>query len=162
MDKILKPIHDATVNHMTISESWGKSWVPRIFKQAGLEQHSNKNWNKHLKWPIKVFVTEICNQHELRWCDLTLQNHCLLLFCYLTCLRIHKPLQISTNFFILYLWAQLKHEIVCAYLFWTYNVMQVTADLSVEIKKRQQNEPYILCCGDVCHSEQLYLLIEEK
>ena len=33
--------------------------------------------------------------------------------------------------------------------------MQVTADLSVEIKKRQQNEPYILCCGDVCHSEQL-------
>ncbi len=42
MDRILKPIHDGTINRVTISESWRSVWVPRIFKQARLESSNKK------------------------------------------------------------------------------------------------------------------------
>ncbi len=40
--------------------------------------------------------------------------------------------------------------------------MQNTADLNSEARKRAQNEPYLLCCGDVCQPEQIYLVIERE
>ena len=35
--------------------------------------------------------------------------------------------------------------------------MQVTADLNSEAKKRVKNEQCLLCCGDVCQPERIYL-----